>query len=126
MPKTTILAALILAAACDAPATCPTPAAPAALAAVEPLERHADDVELRQQGEPWSMYIPQALHLDEWSAIAEVCGIDQPLTVSLSGWLPDVAKQDEHVVGYHFSMTSPEAMKECLVGVMDKHGAVTL
>ena len=111
---------------------CDEPSAPAAcasdtlrLAAPQDMP-DADVPTFREQGKPWEVYLPTAQPVDAFVKLLAACDITQDLTISLSGYLPDVAVTDEQVVGFGFSMMAPQAVKDCMLSVMLKNGAVEI
>lgn len=112
---------------------CDEPSAPAAcasdtlrLAAPQGMP-DADDVPtFREQGKSWQVYLPTVQPVDAFVKLLAACDIMQDLTISLSGYLPDVAVSDEQVVGFGFSTMAPQSLKDCMLSVMLKNGAVEI
>ena len=79
----------------------------------------------REQGKPWEQVIEAPLTLEEFLGIAAACKVDG-LTVSISGYEPDVSMSDERVLGLGFSVMGTAKDEDCMRGVMAKYGAVDL
>mgnify|MGYP001203936378 CR=1 len=111
---------------------CDEPSAPAACASdtlrlAAPLGMFDDNAPtFREQSKPWQVYLPIAQPVDAFVKLLAACDITQDLTISLSGYLPDVAVTDEQVVGFGFSMMAPQSLKDCMLSVMLKNGAVEI
>lgn len=108
----------------DAPVSLPG----TSLRLVSPLELEVgpDDVAFREQGKPWEVYLPVARSIDDFAKMLQTCSITPALTVSLSGYLPDVSVTDEQVVGFGFSMMATQELKDCMYGMMIKQGAIEI
>lgn len=115
---------------------CDDPSSPAAVAHVGPnisLVGPISDapaqpvhVSFRQQSEPWQVYIPEQLDIALFVKMVQACDITPKVTVSLSGYLPDIAKEEEHVVGFGFSMMTSAKLKDCMYDLMISQGAIEI
>lgn len=114
---------------------CDDPSVPAACASdnvgalrlAAPLSTFDDNVPtFREQSKPWQVYLPTAQPVDAFVKLLAACDITQDLTISLSGYLPDVTVTDEQVVGFGFSMMAPQSLKDCMLDMMLKNGAVEI
>ena len=91
-----------------------------------PAQASTDAVAFRQQSEPWQVYIPEQLDIALFVKMVQACDITPKVTVSLSGYLPDIAKEEQHVVGFGFSMMASAKLKDCMYDLMISQGAIEI
>lgn len=91
-----------------------------------PAQASTDAVSFRQQSEPWQVYIPEQLDIALFVKMVQACDITPKVTVSLSGYLPDIAKEEQHVVGFGFSMMASAKLKDCMYDLMISQGAIEI
>lgn len=98
----------------------------ALIAPVDAPARDEADVEFREQGKPWQVYLPTAHDVESFAKMLQACDITPGLTVSLSGYLPDVTYVDAQVVGFGFSMMASQSLKDCMYDMMIEQGAIEI
>jgi len=100
--------------------------AAARLCAVAPLDApQSDDVAFREQGPPWTKYIPVAEKQSTVSEIMAACPAKN-ITISTSGYDPDITTSAGQVMGVHYSYVGGAAQRKCLDDEMAKRKAVNI
>ena len=100
--------------------------AAARLTAAAPVDRPPqDDVAFREAGKPWQKVIYAPETQATIVAIMTACKV-KPITISTSGYDPDVSTSDEQVLSLAYSYMGGAKARACLDAEMDKRGAVTL
>ena len=100
--------------------------AAARLSAVAPPDAsQSDDVAFREQGPPWTKYIPAAEKQSTISEIMAACPAKN-ITISTSGYDPDITTSAGQVMGVHYSYVGGAAQRKCLDDEMAKRKAVSL
>jgi len=100
--------------------------AAARLSTHAPVDSPAPDSEaFREQGKPWQKYLPAAESQDTIADIMKACGA-YPITVSTSGYDPDVTTTDAQVLSLAYSYMGDAKARTCLDAEMDARGAVSL
>ena len=142
-----IIATVSLTTACDADAVCigepnvdadlssevdrlqaenDTLRAAARLTVVAPVDLSPQDgLAFREGGKPWQKVIYAPETQATIVAIMTACKV-KPITISTSGYDPDVSTSDEQVLSLAYSYMGGAKARACLDAEMDKRGAVTL
>lgn len=84
-----------------------------------------DDVAFREAGKPWQKVIYAPEMQATIVAIMTACKV-KPITISTSGYDPDVSSSDEQVLSLAYSYMGDAADRKCLDAEMVKRKAVDL
>ena len=84
-----------------------------------------DDVEFREGGKPWQKVIYAPESQATIAAIMAACKV-KPITISTSGYDPDVSTSDEQVLSLAYSYMGNVNDRKCLDAEMVKRKAVDL
>ena len=100
--------------------------AAARLSVAVPVDLPAQDgVSFRESGKPWQKVIYAPETQATIVAIMTACKV-KPITISTSGWDPDVSTSDEQVLSLAYSYMGDANDRKCLDAEMVKRKAVNL